>query len=40
VEDEIMSFVIIGLVIIAINAVYIGGVFLTAKNAGKSKKKK
>lgn len=34
-----MSFLIIGLVIIAINAVYIGGVFLTAKNAGKTKKK-
>ena len=33
-----MSFVIIGLVIILINAVYIGGVFLTAKNSGKGKK--
>ena len=33
-----MSFVIIGAVIILINAVYIGGVFLTAKNSGKGKK--
>jgi hypothetical protein len=35
-----MSFVGIFAVIILINAVYIGGVFLTAKNAGKDKKKK
>jgi hypothetical protein len=33
------SFIAIFAVIIAINAVYIGGVFLTANNAGKSKKK-
>ncbi len=34
------SFIGIFAVIVLINAVYIGGVFLTAKNAGKGKKKK
>lgn len=33
------SFIAIFAVIILINAVYIGGVFLTANNAGKNNKK-